>query len=1377
MTNCPSVKVFRAVMVSVLLGFGRHGVASEWKGSVELINPTPYEIQGQVFRCSLKEAFPAISENGTWAVKALDATSRKAIDAVVTGADKGSASEILLLADASPFSRRQISLALSPRTVRADGGVPPAVGWPVTLGGAAGIRCQVAENGSLTGIAFGGTPAWGLENRILLPEKIALRSAERQAAGALEVLDLQFAFSEEVALQRKIVVTPGELLISEALVNNSDEVAESAYRQRVHETILSPKLRDVDFSAAYFGGITDLTKGEHFGDLVKGRKPDSIFPESMCAFGFRRGKVGIAVVQENNRPDWIQGFFCGRGAGEIVSILGPYRMQAHERREREISMVRFGDGLKGFEKAVRSHRDYKSWGRPRLVASRTEIAPNLALSIIDELPKLGLSQDDSQQVKAVQREVMAPQGLSTKLPSGSWWQRWKDTFAGFVSRSQNQARPENETMENLRRLDGVDIPAIVRQVAGADPKKEGLAPLEGKWAAIIQRQRRVLLNAAIWDYNMGRFSRSLERLREAVRLGDTATKMPALTPSPALKDLKEDVIGWQPYVSIVRELGHNASPFDLARQIHDSGFDVLQASLTWGAGPLPPDYGQVTKDEQNFFDFDEFFAEAKKYRFKVNARLNPWPPMYLKERYPGGKMVSGDNTLNISPSMLGQDPEYRKLYMEQHIRPLVRRYGARGIQAWDYAGEPQLYGGRGITDDLMKTAFSNWLRKKYQGKTDNITAAWGTKVSSFDELKPPAKIGAPGWYDVVLFKCECLAESLRLGSQEIQKLSPTGIPVGQSYCSNVMGPANVNNGWGYDPWISASGQLGDATLSDIYFGRTFLKDLLRIYELYCGGGMRPVESQETNNYIKDLTKVRGAFRMEDPDQWRCTAISCMMFGLKGIAFWSWSGVDGNWDVLDADETLSHQAIAASRVAQEFREWSPLIKSLRPVSNVGLYYPRAGFINGTPVEAEVYEGVFYAMITNGFQPTLFSDSDAEGALKKFKTVIVPQSRSVERSFLAKLEQYVREGGQVIYLGDLPATNEYKLPLGADKVEALFGVKSNSAKEFFPEDVLLNKSSLRLTTRFSFKQYEPLGAQPFITTSKGETLCYVHPLGKGQVAFLPSPVCSGFLEGAEVANLAGTWKFNFGAQWPVRPPSAESEQLADAAPDRGVAEKWERPEYNDAKWADIKVPGTWDGQGYDCGGWAWYRHRVVLPPTLEGKKIHFYGDSLHNKAWIYVNGELVKTTKSFNETFAVDITQHLKPGKENTLAMRIRGPDFGGGVRGNVKLVSPDLQRADWKLFSMVLRHYGVLPQTGEAPSSFVRMLMRDGKGNPYLGVANYSTEPFHGKILLSKAEIGNAKGGQNLFEPSHVSLNPSSTEGFVELPLDLKPYDAGLFTLY
>lgn len=1329
----------------LLLGCGRPLDAAEGKGNVQLLNPTPHEIRGHVFYIPLKEVFSTLPANGAWAVKALDVGSGSPLDVVVTGAGKESEAGIFLLADAPPFSKREISLIVSPRSIRADADSVPTA-WPIAMGAADSFHCLVSENGSLSGVAFGGAPAWGLENRITAPEKACLRRHQKEQAGLLTVLEQEFEFSPGVVLNRRIAVVPREIVIHETLVNNSGAIAESHYRQRLHETILAPALRDADFSVAYFGGITDLIKGENFGDLIKGRKPDVIFPEGMCAFGFRRGGEGIAVVQESNRPDWIQGFFCLRGVGEIVSILGPYRMQAQERRERDISMVRFENSLKGFERVVRIHRDYKSWGRPRLVADRPALdqVSNLAFSIMEELPKLGLSKEHAKQVRTALR----------------------------------QSKREKEVLEKIQCLDTVDVVGVMREAVGVDPEKDELAPIEGKWTAIFQRQRRVSLNAAIWDYNMGRFSRALERLREAVRLGDAATTASTFAPSPALRDLKQDASGWQPYVSIVRELGHAAIPFDMARQIHNAGFDVLQASLTWGAGGLPTEYGQVTKDEQNFFDFDEFFAEAQKYRFKVNARLNPWPPRYLKEKYPNGKMISGDNTLNISPRMLGYEPEYRKLFMEQHIRPLLKRYGTRGIHAWDYSGEPMLYGGRGITDDLLKTAFLSWLHMRYQDKIDNLNAAWGTKLSSFDELKSPVKPGEAGWYDVVLFKCECLAEALRLGSEEIRKLGPNSVPVGQTYCSNVMGPSNVNNGWGYDPWISARGQLGNTVLSDIYFRGPFLKDLLRIYELYCGSGLRPVESMETNNYIKgDEGKVRGAFRMEDPDQWRCTAIGCMMFGLKGIAFWSWSGADGNWDVLDADETLSPQVLAASRTAQEFREWGPLIKSLRPVSDLGLYYPRAGFINGSAVEVENYEGVFFALVSNGIQPTLFSDSDASEAFRKFKTVIVPQSRSLEKAFLSRLADYVSKGGQVIYLGELPSVNEYKAPLDTAVVESLFGVKPGSATDFIPFDILEGKSPRRLATRLPFKQYETLGAQPAITTAKGEALCYVHPVGKGKVLFLPSPVCAGFLEGAEAASLAGTWKFNFGAQWPIRPPSDEGVRFADAQPDRGLKEKWELPEYHDAEWADIKVPGTWEGQAYDCGGWAWYRRRLVLDPSLAGKKILFYGDSLHNKAWIYVNGVLVKTTKAFNESFTVDITPHLKFGKENTLVMRIRGPDFGGGVRGNVKLVSPDLEREDWMLLAKTLGLAGVQAQSVGAPSSLVRMLMHDGAGRKFLVVANYSTEPFQGKVSINRVEIPTAHEGQHLFEPSRITLQPSSTAGVVDIPLALPRYGATIIALY
>lgn len=1315
--------------------------------TVSVVNPTPYDLKGHVFRIPMKDLFPRLPAGRLVAVTVMDGVSSQALTSVTCVVNNTSQAsllgdELVLLADVSPFGRRK--LVVSSEGSASPSPQPPMT-WPMSMGAPEAMQCQVLQDGSVVNLKYQATAAFGLENRLIIPDKHVVRDSRRFGDQRLSVLDLNYELYPGIQLARRIYVSPREIKIRECLSNTDPDskaiAPDSHYRQQIHESILDPKLRSTTFSAGYFGGVVDLEKGEHFGDLLKGRKPDSIFPMGKYAFGFRDDQGGFAAIQENNHPEWIPGFFCSRGSGQVVSIMGPERMMGQERREWEINVVHFTGGLEGFKTGIQCRRNYKSFGSPRVLVKEDEMrgTADRAAALIAEMLKIGLPRECYEKIQA----------------------------------TLNDVKRESDPLGKFQRLDAVDVPGEIEKLLQQEALPPTPSPAKERRAAISKRLRQVYLSAAQWDYCMGRFERVSERLRKAADLGAAAAAAAAFQSSPQLANAG-NWTGWQPYVTIYLDLAHDVFPHDLTKQVKRCGLDVLQLSLHWGYPDLFG-YCQAQKDQQNFLDYDLFCDMAAQQQSTFNVRVLAHPPKYVKEKWPNGKRLEEDNELNISSAMLGRETDFMKLYDEQFVIPHIKRYASKNVRCWDNGCEPMFYGGRGITDDLMKTAFLNWLTARYSKDISRVNQAWKTNFENFEKLAIPAKTVDAGWYDVVIFKCECLTEALKIRAEKIRRLDPYQAPVGQSWCSNVMGPALINNGWGYDPWISASAQLGETVQCDLYFHHSFPHDLLRTYEQYCGGGMRPVDSLEGNNYgPMGNDRIRGRWNVEDPDQLRCTIFSTMMFGMKGFCYYNFAGFN-YWDVLDADYTMSPHSLSASRTAQEYKEWSGVLKDLKPITSLGMYYPRAGFINGTPTDIEVYEGVFFALTNNGYQPALFSATDADAALRRFKLVLVPQSRSIEQGMLVKLADYVRKGGKVVYVGELPTTNEYKQPLPEELLRTLFGVVPSRATVVTPAAFQNAGAEIKLPTGMAFKQYETSGAGVLTRGARDEALCYQQALGEGTVFFIPAPVCTGYLDGMDVVKLDGPWKFKLGAQWPIT-MGAVTDRFADDHTDRGMGEKWYRPECDDAEWPPINVPGDWQSQGYDCAGWGWYRRRLTLDRSLADKKILFCGETVADKAWIYVNGELVKTTTGWNDKFAVDVTRFLKFGQENTLAMRVRCKNYMGGARGTVKLVSPDLVRSDWTLLESALMAAGNQAETGASLPQLLKMLMQDAQGQKYLLVANYSPTPFKGTILLNRTHLSGARQAESLFTPFRQELRASAKAGFAEIPIQLERYDVAIFAL-
>lgn len=122
-----------------------------------------------------------------------------------------------------------------------------------------------------------------------------------------------------------------------------------------------------------------------------------------------------------------------------------------------------------------------------------------------------------------------------------------------------------------------------------------------------------------------------------------------------------------------------------------------------------------------------------------------------------------------------------------------------------------------------------------------------------------------------------------------------------------------------------------------------------------------------------------------------------------------------------------------------------------------------------------------------------------------------------------------------------------------------------------------------------------------------------------------------------DLSGTWKIKF-----------ESEEQ------NGHQLGWHNPNYDDAAWEEIAVPGQWDP---NLDGVAWYRTKVTVPAELArdpDAKIIFH--QVDDTAKVYLNGKLATENYSWNTPFFTSLPDGLTESPELTIAVRVE--DFGG-----------------------------------------------------------------------------------------------------------------------
>ena len=133
------------------------------------------------------------------------------------------------------------------------------------------------------------------------------------------------------------------------------------------------------------------------------------------------------------------------------------------------------------------------------------------------------------------------------------------------------------------------------------------------------------------------------------------------------------------------------------------------------------------------------------------------------------------------------------------------------------------------------------------------------------------------------------------------------------------------------------------------------------------------------------------------------------------------------------------------------------------------------------------------------------------------------------------------------------------------------------------------------------------------------------------------------------------------------------------DIGVLYQWYLPNTG-GRWDSIDTTLYWEAQGYqDEQGWgywgkAWYRTGFTVPKEVEGKPLRLTLGAVYNEGvWIWVNGmfrryEKTHLTKSGypdeRSPIDVDVTDLIRPGEVNTVAVLVNTPMPGRNARGGL-----------------------------------------------------------------------------------------------------------------
>lgn len=136
---------------------------------------------------------------------------------------------------------------------------------------------------------------------------------------------------------------------------------------------------------------------------------------------------------------------------------------------------------------------------------------------------------------------------------------------------------------------------------------------------------------------------------------------------------------------------------------------------------------------------------------------------------------------------------------------------------------------------------------------------------------------------------------------------------------------------------------------------------------------------------------------------------------------------------------------------------------------------------------------------------------------------------------------------------------------------------------------------------------------------------------------------------IADLNGKWRFTIGDD-----------------------PNWASADFDDSSWEKIYAPETWEHQGFHgYNGFAWYRKEVYIPKNVISKELYLDLGYIDDVDEVYLNGTLIGRSGSFPPNYTTAYRAHrkyplplelLKPGEDNTIAVRVYDSHQRGGIVG-------------------------------------------------------------------------------------------------------------------
>jgi beta-galactosidase len=451
-----------------------------------------------------------------------------------------------------------------------------------------------------------------------------------------------------------------------------------------------------------------------------------------------------------------------------------------------------------------------------------------------------------------------------------------------------------------------------------------------------------------------------------------------------------------------------------------------------------------------------------------------------------------------------------------------------GVIGWQIDNE---LGGPECLDAASRAAFQRWCRRKHK-TLDALNKAWGTifwghTYRSWSEIPLPwntlGKAHNPSLaLDHARFQHDSTYDYLKLQVEILHKLAPK-----QAVTHNAMGMydtvdySQLHAPLDFVAWDNYP-MFGEDYAS--YFGPGLAHDLMR-------------GSKNNQNFM--VMEQQGGLpgwsvfwgRQAAPGLYRAWAYQGVAHGADGICYFRWRtsryGTEQYWQgILDQDSYPNARYQIISQTGREFAQLAALLKGSRVVSPVAMLVSpdsRWAFRIQPLVKDFNYNrqlGLYYGAFRRaGINvDVVFPQSD----FSTYKIIVAPSLFVVDKTLVAKLTDFVREGGTLILTYRSGVKDENNVVTSQTLPGPLGELAGIAIHDFDPQtnqqQEVVGGDGVRSPARVWFDILTPTTAQPVLTYEKGyyagKAAMSSNKYGKGRVYYVGTELSAeAYLEGAK------------------------------------------------------------------------------------------------------------------------------------------------------------------------------------------------------------------------------------------------------------------------